>query len=137
MRSGRDSPWPCFYHSIILSFHHFFLYLTDNFRTFAKKERTMKPSEKEKKSRFDTRLPEAQKRIFEKAARLGGYRSLTDFVILTVQEKALEIIREKEQVLGSDRDQEIFFNALMNPAAPNKELRSAAKKHRSFLKERE
>ena len=48
-------------------------------------------------ARFDARLPKAQKEFFEKAASLGGFRSLTDFIILTAQEKAIEIIKEKEQ----------------------------------------
>jgi uncharacterized protein (DUF1778 family) len=33
---------------------------------------------------------------------IGGYRSLTDFVILTIQEKAKEIVREKEQIISSE-----------------------------------
>ena len=47
-------------------------------------------------ARFNARLPKEQKILIEKAALLGGYRSLTDFVILAVQEKAKEIIKEKE-----------------------------------------
>ncbi len=31
-------------------------------------------------ARFDARLPKAQKEFFEKAAFLGGFRSLTDFI---------------------------------------------------------
>lgn len=50
---------------------------------------------KHDKARFDTRLPLEQKQLFEKAAILGGYRNLTDFIIATVQEKAIEIIEEK------------------------------------------
>ena len=55
-------------------------------------------------SRFDARLPKEQKQFFEKAAYLGGYRNLTDFVIRVVQEKAKEIIKEKELVIASERD---------------------------------
>lgn len=42
---------------------------------------------KQDKARFDTRLSKEQKGFFELAARIGGYRSLTDFIVLTVQEK--------------------------------------------------
>ena len=42
-------------------------------------------------ARFDARLPKEQKQFFEKAAFLGGYRNLTDFVVRVVQEKAKEI----------------------------------------------
>lgn len=64
------------------------------------------------KARFDIRLSKEQKAFFERAARVGGYRSLTDFIILTVQEKAKEIISEKEQLIASQRDNEIFLMQL-------------------------
>ena len=73
-------------------------------------------------ARFNARLPKEQKILFEKAALLGGYRSLTDFVILAVQEKAKEIIKEKEQIISSERDSKIFFNAITKPNKPNKAL---------------
>ncbi len=34
-------------------------------------------------ARFNARLSREQKQLFEKAASIGGYRGLTDFVILT------------------------------------------------------
>jgi len=84
------------------------------------------------KSRFDTRLPKEQKLFFERAARLGGFRSLTDFVISTVQMKAKEIIEEREQVLRSERDSIIFFDAVTKPKKPNKNLLSASKEYKSL-----
>ena len=90
---------------------------------------------KQDKTRFDTRLTKEQKQFFERAATIGGYRSLTDFVILTVQEKAREIIMENEIVLSSKRDSEIFFNAVIQAEAPNNELISAAKQYKKKLSE--
>jgi uncharacterized protein (DUF1778 family) len=84
-------------------------------------------------ARFDARLPKEQKQFFEKAAYLGGYRNLTDFVILTVQEKAKKIIKEKEQVLASERDSEIFFDAITNPKEPSENLRKALDDYKTFL----
>ena len=86
-------------------------------------------------ARFDTRLPKEQKRMFERAARLGGYRNLTDFVIKTVQEKAKEIIAESEQIIVSQKDKEIFFNALMYPEPPNDELSAAAEDYKKLAGE--
>lgn len=85
-----------------------------------------------KNARFDTRLPKEQKIFFEKAARLGGYRSLTDFVVMAAQEKAKQIITEKERIIASQQDSEVFFNALMNPSAPNEELSKAAKAFKDY-----
>ena len=80
---------------------------------------------RQEKSRFDTRLPLEQKQLFEKAAILGGYRNLTDFVIVTVQSKAKEIIEERERIIASQKDKEIFFDSLVNPPKPNNDLLSA------------
>jgi uncharacterized protein (DUF1778 family) len=85
------------------------------------------------KARFDTRLPKEQKAFFERAARLGGFRSLTDFVVLTVQEKAKQIIQEREQVIASQKDSEIFFDAINNPSNPNKNLSEAANDYKAIL----
>lgn len=82
-------------------------------------------AQKQDKARFDTRLPLEQKQLFEKAAILGGYRNLTDFVIVTVQNKATEIIKEREQIIASQKDKEIFFDSLVNPPKPNNDLISA------------
>lgn len=87
----------------------------------------------ENKARFDTRLSKEQKNFFERAAILGGYRSLTDFVILTVQKKAKEIIEEREMIITSEKDSEIFFDAITNPDKPNKELLSAVKEFESLF----
>jgi len=88
---------------------------------------------KQEKARFDTRLTKEQKIFFEKAARLGGYRSLTDFVVMTVQEKAKEIIAEREQIIASKKDSEIFFNAITNSSKPNQKLTEAANDYKALL----
>jgi uncharacterized protein (DUF1778 family) len=85
------------------------------------------------KARFDTRLTKEQKAFFERAARLGGFRSLTDFVVLTVQEKANEIIDESKRVIASQRDSEIFFDAITNPGKPNQKLLEAANDFNELL----
>lgn len=90
---------------------------------------------KNDKARFDTRLSQEQKQFFERAAVLGGYRSLTDFVVLTVQDKAKEIIEERERIVASQRDKEIFFEAILNPGKPNKALLSAVKEYNSLIGE--
>lgn len=82
------------------------------------------------KTRFDARLSRDQKLIIEKAAILGGYRNLSDFVVSTAVEKAQMIIQESETILASQRDSEIFFNALVNPPKPNEALISAARRYK-------
>lgn len=87
------------------------------------------------KARFDAKIPKVQKALFEYAASLGGFRTLTDFIINTVQEKANAIIREHNTILASEKDREIFFNALMNPSGPNQKLLDTAERYKKFIEE--
>ncbi len=80
------------------------------------------------KARFDARLSADEKELFEKAAELGGFRSLTEFVLRAAHKRAKEIIDEYELTIASKRDSEIFFNAIVNPEPPNAKLKAAAEK---------
>lgn len=85
------------------------------------------------KARFDTRLSKEQKSLFEKAARLGGFRNFTDFVISTLQKRSREIIEENEQIIASQKDSEIFFDALTKEYKPNEKLSQAAEDYKSLI----
>jgi len=80
------------------------------------------------KTRFDTRLSKEQKELFEYAASLGGFRTLTEFIIFSTQQQANNIVERYRTILASNQDQEIFFNALMNPPHPGKRLQKATKR---------
>jgi uncharacterized protein (DUF1778 family) len=84
---------------------------------------------KDRKTRFDARISETQKMLFEKAAGLGGYRTLTDFLISSAQEKANAIIEHHQAILTSLDDQATFFDAIINPPKPNENLKSAFKRY--------
>jgi uncharacterized protein (DUF1778 family) len=91
---------------------------------------------KERKTRFDARIPEAQKALFEKAAGLAGYRTLTDFLISSAQEKANAIIEHHNMILASLKDQEIFFNNIIDPPKPNENLKKAFKNYQQVLNDK-
>lgn len=86
-----------------------------------------------KHARFDARLPIEVKELFERAAHLGGFRSLTDFIVSTVQEKAREIVKEKEQIIASEKDAEVFFDTITNPRQPSENLTGALKDYDAFM----
>ncbi len=87
-------------------------------------------------ARFDTRLSKEQKELFEYAASLGGYRTLTEFVISTAQHKANEIIEKHRYIIASEKDKVVFFNALIKPPAPGKKLRAAASRYNKTVKQK-
>lgn len=90
---------------------------------------------KPEKARFDARLTKEQKEFFERAAVIGGYRSLSDFVISIVEERAVQIINKADSIIASQKDAEIFFDAIINPGQPNDALKSALEEYNKFLAE--
>jgi uncharacterized protein (DUF1778 family) len=88
-----------------------------------------------KTARFDTRWTREQKEFFEYASRLSGFRTLSEFVFSSVQERAKKIVKEHNMILASNRDKMIFFDALMNPQMPNKKLQKAASKYKETFGE--
>lgn len=80
--------------------------------------------------RFDAKLPSQQKQLFQRAADIGGYRSLTDFIFSSAQEKAEHLIERERKFLASAHDREIFFQAILNPPEPNPKLQKAAENYK-------
>jgi len=85
------------------------------------------------KTRFDTRLTKEQKEFFEYAASIGGYRSLTEFVLVSVEERAKQIVEEHNKIISSKRDQKIFFQAISEAPKPNEALRNAAVRYNDLI----
>jgi len=84
-------------------------------------------------TRFEARLTQDEKSFFERAAAIGGYRSLTDFVIRSAVKQAEEIIQAQESILSSKRDAELFFDTVFNAPAPNEKLKAAAQSFKADL----
>ena len=87
-------------------------------------------------TRLDLRISQKQKSAFEQALDLGGFRSLTDFLISAASEKAEAIMEKHNNWLASENDRKIFFDALLNPPAPNDRLKAAMKRHSELLKKK-
>ncbi len=79
--------------------------------------------------RLEARISKAQKELLVRAAALQG-RSLTDFLVASAQETALEIVRSHDAVRLSERDRQAFVSKLLAPPAPAKRLERAAKRYR-------
>lgn len=79
--------------------------------------------------RFEARVSKEQKNLFVRAAELQG-RSLTDFVIASAQEAALETVRSHDALRLSEHDRRAFVSALLASPAPGKTLERAAKRYR-------
>lgn len=79
--------------------------------------------------RLEARVTADQKRLIERAAALQG-RSVTDFVLASLQDAARRAIQEHQQLDLSARDSEAFVDALLNPNPINDRLRDTVRQYR-------
>jgi uncharacterized protein (DUF1778 family) len=82
--------------------------------------------------RLEARVTAEQKAMFQRAADLEG-RSLTDFVVSSLQVAAEETVRRHEVIKLSPEDSIAFVEALLNPPEPNAQLLEAARRHRTLI----
>jgi uncharacterized protein (DUF1778 family) len=81
-----------------------------------------------KRHRLEARITDEQQQLFQRAADLQG-RSLTDFVIATVQEKAVQTIESMEIIRLNAKESLKMAQAIINPRKPNAKLREAARRY--------
>ncbi len=80
--------------------------------------------------RFNARLTEEQKTLFERAASLYG-QSISQFVMSSAQRAAEEAIREHDIIVLSAEDSLTIMDALLHPAPAGPRLRQAAERYKA------
>lgn len=88
-----------------------------------------KAKERARNERLEARVTKDQKDLIERAAAIQG-RSVTDFVVSTVQDAAQKAIEDHQRIKLSIRDAEAFVEALLNPPEPNERLRETIRRYR-------
>jgi len=79
--------------------------------------------------RLETRITADQKILIERAAALQG-RTVTDFVLTSVQEAARRAIEEHQRLELSLRDSQAFVAALLEPQPINERLGETVRRYR-------
>lgn len=79
--------------------------------------------------RLEARVTVEQKALIERAAALQG-RSVTDFVLTSVQDAARRAIEKHQQLALSVQDSQTFVDALLNPKPVNNRLRETVRRYR-------
>ncbi|WP_442583829.1 DUF1778 domain-containing protein [Mesorhizobium sp. ASY16-5R] len=79
--------------------------------------------------RLEARITADQKKLIEHAAALQG-RTVTDFVLASVQAAARQAIDEHQRLDLSIRDSQVFVDALINPQPVNDRLRETVRRYR-------
>ena len=87
--------------------------------------------ERTEKARFDARLTQQQKQLFEQAAAAAGFKTLSDFVLQAAQEKAVAVLSQQQHLVLTAEAQKRFFDLIENPPEPNEYLKAAWKEYQS------
>lgn len=97
-----------------------------------KRTAAARQEKRSRESRLGFRVDMQTKRMVARAAELER-RSLTDFCLTTLAEAARRIITRHETLDLSERDRQIFFETLINPAKPSARLKRAFKAERERI----
>lgn len=87
-----------------------------------------------KPGRFQARISERQRELFQRAAAIEG-RSVTDFVLAHAQEAAQHAIERESVFVLSRQDSEAFLAALRSPEPPTPEILADVEAMRAFFGE--
>lgn len=86
----------------------------------------------EAKTRVSARVTENVHETLAEAAALVG-ATLNQFVVQSALQKAREVIESERIIRLTEKDADVFFEALENPPEPNEALKAAAQRHRELL----
>jgi uncharacterized protein (DUF1778 family) len=75
-------------------------------------------------ARLEARVDPKLKALWQQAADLQG-KTLTDFVIASLQDAATKVIKQHQSMQLDREDIEAFVEAILNPPEPNPELKAA------------
>lgn len=111
-------------------------YCTDKRRTFVlMKDQAMTNNLPPKEGRIEIRLTAQDKALFKRAQMLSGDKSVSSFVLRIVKNHAQRVIAENDRILVSERDQAVFFDAVLGEVEPNAALKQAFARHQGTMGE--
>lgn len=84
-----------------------------------------------KDERIELRVSSADKRIFKRAQKFSGDKSFSSFIVRIVRKHAEEIIAKNDRIIASEKDRQVFFDAVFENNKPNQNLIEAAKRFKS------
>ena len=88
----------------------------------------MENSKEPRNQRVDIRVSQTTKALLEREAEYRGL-TLSAYLINVAMNDALISLEKRKLLALSQRDSQLFFDALENPRAPSDSLRSALKRY--------
>lgn len=90
-----------------------------------------KPAERARGERLETRITAEQKALIQRAAELEG-RTVTDYVIASVQDAARRTVEAHGTIVLSAADSRAFVDALLDPPPVNARLKNSVRRYREI-----
>lgn len=87
-----------------------------------------------RQDRIELRASEGERTRFIQAAEFSGV-TLSAFIRQAALEKSYNVLKYKDDLTLSDRDRDLFLEALENPPRPNKRLQQAFNTYRNLKKD--
>ncbi|MBR9859310.1 DUF1778 domain-containing protein [bacterium] len=84
-----------------------------------------------KDERIELRVSPSDKRMFKRAQRLSGDRSFSSFVVRILKKEAEEIVAKNDRIIATEKDRQVFFDAVFGNTKANQNLVAAAEKYKS------
>ena len=88
-----------------------------------------KPIDRTRGERLEARITADQKALIQRAAELEG-RSVTDYVVSSVQDAARRTVEAHDILVLSAAESRAFVDALLDPPPVNDRLRDSVRRHR-------
>lgn len=89
-----------------------------------------KSADRTRGERLEARITADQKTLIQRAAELEG-RSVTDYVISSVQDAAKRTVEAHDVMVLSAAESRAFVDALLNPPPVNARLRDSIRRYRT------
>jgi uncharacterized protein (DUF1778 family) len=84
-----------------------------------------------KEERIELRVSASDKKIFSRAQKLSGDKSLSSFLVRVVKKQAEEIVANNDRIIATEQDRQVFFEAVFGNKKPNQNLVEAAIRYKS------
>jgi uncharacterized protein (DUF1778 family) len=84
-----------------------------------------------KDERIELRVSASDKRIFKRAQKLSGDKSFSGFIVRIVRSQAMEIVAKNDSIIATERDRQVFFDAVFGKTKPNQTLIDAAERFKA------
>jgi uncharacterized protein (DUF1778 family) len=84
-----------------------------------------------KDERIELRVSSADKRMFKRAQKLSGEKSFSSFIVRLAKKQAEKIVAKNDRIIATEKDRQVFFDAVFGNSKPNQNLVSAAKRYKS------